>query len=126
MQCTAKSKRTGKQCKGWSVPGRTVCYQHGGATPRGMALPQTKTGRYSRDLPTRLAARYQESLSDPDLLALREEIALIDARLGDLLKRVDSGESGVLWDLLQKTYREFVMARNQGLPGVPVMTEKLS
>ena len=29
-QCTAKSKRSGKQCLKWAVRGRTTCHMHGG------------------------------------------------------------------------------------------------
>lgn len=125
-QCTATSKRTGNRCKARAVLGRTVCYHHGGATPRGFDLPQTKIGRYSRDLPARLSSRYQEALSDPDLLAMREEVALVDARLGDLLKRVDSGESGLVWDLLQKVYHEFVEVRGLGNEGAREAAAKLT
>ena len=31
-RCTARSKQTGEQCRGWAVPGLTVCHSHGGAT----------------------------------------------------------------------------------------------
>ena len=30
MQCTAKSKRTGEQCRGFAVKGKTKCRMHGG------------------------------------------------------------------------------------------------
>lgn len=73
------------------------CRMHGGKTPVGPALPQYKTGRYSKLLPARMAATYLEAAGDPDLLVLREEIALVYARLSDLLGRVDSGESGEAW-----------------------------
>lgn len=96
-QCTAKSKRTGERCKRPAIVGRTVCYHHGGKIPRGPALPQYKDGRYSKLLPARLAANYERAASDADLLVLREDIALVDTRLADLLGRVDSGESGEAW-----------------------------
>lgn len=32
-QCSAKSKRSGEQCKRWAVQGLTVCPMHGGLTP---------------------------------------------------------------------------------------------
>lgn len=97
MQCTAKSKQSGERCKRHAVPGRNVCAMHGGKTLVGAASPRFKTGRYSKYLPTRLAARYEEAANDPDLLAMREDIALIDSRLADILARVDTGESGSLW-----------------------------
>lgn len=94
--------------------GRTVCYHHGGKTPVGIASPSFKTGKYSRYLPARLSERYEEALSDSELLALREEIALVDSRLADLLTCVDSGESGHLWQLLKDTHGEMLEARAAG------------
>ena len=40
-QCTAKSKRSGKQCLKWAMRGRTTCHMHGG-TAKG---PITKAGK---------------------------------------------------------------------------------
>jgi hypothetical protein len=100
MQCTATVYKTGQQCKRRAVTGYKVCQVHGGKTPRGVASPHYKTGRYSKVLPARLAARYIESQADPRLLELRDDISLLDARLEDLLARVDTGESGALWGKL--------------------------
>lgn len=112
MQCGAKT-RSGEPCKSAAMDnGR--CRMHGGSTPMGMALPQFKTGRYSKVLPARLAARYQEALSDPALLELREEVSLLDARLSDLLQRVETGESGEVWKLLRAMFAEFNRARAAG------------
>lgn len=106
-KCTATSKRTGKRCGANAVKGRTVCYHHGGRTPRGADLPQTKTGRWSKDLPTRLAAKYHEALKDAKLLELRDELAIIDARLSDLLAGMDTGEAGAIWAALRKARKDF-------------------
>jgi hypothetical protein len=67
------------------------CRIHGGTTPHGFALPQTKTGEHSRYLPTRLAERYEEMLSDPELLTLWREVALLRTRLAELLGKLDDG-----------------------------------
>lgn len=90
--------------------GNGRCHKHGGATPRGLESPHTKHGRYSRDIPTRLAARYEEAQRDPMLLTLDQEIALIDARLTDVLGRVDTGESGALWKQAKAAYKVFAKA----------------
>jgi hypothetical protein len=76
---------------------------HGGLTPRGYGLPQTKHGRYSKDLPTRLAARYKQAVQDPDLLNLRSEIGLVDTRLAELVSGLDGEASSRLWDAVQAT-----------------------
>lgn len=41
MQCSAKSKRSQKQCLKWAVRGRSTCHMHGG-TSKG---PKTKRGK---------------------------------------------------------------------------------
>lgn len=81
------------------------CYMHGGKTPAGPALPQFHTGKYSKFLPARLTERYGEALTDSNLLALREEVSLLDARLADVLGRVDTGESGALWKAVDGAFR---------------------
>lgn len=101
-QCAAHSKRTGQQCRRPAMAGRTVCYHHGGATPIGATSPHFRSGRYSKYLPERLREKYQDAQQDPEILVLRDEIALADARLMDLLTRVDVGESGVLWKELKE------------------------
>lgn len=96
-QCAAKSKRSGVQCKRAATPGMSVCAIHGGKSLVGPAHPGFKTGRYSRLLPVRLQASYAAARNDPELLALRDDIALTDARIVDLLGKLDTGESGAAW-----------------------------
>jgi hypothetical protein len=69
--------------------GRSVCLAHGGRTPRGAASPHFKTGRYSRSLPGHLLAAYERALTDPKLLSLRDEVALTDAMIAELLRQLD-------------------------------------
>ncbi len=63
----------------------------------GPASPAWRTGRYSKHLPGRLAETYQQALSDSELLVLRDDIALLDSRIVELLKRVDTGGSEQGW-----------------------------
>ena len=94
-QCTAKSKQSGERCKRHASPGFTVCAIHGGKTPVGIAAPSFKHGRYSKHLPARLSERYEQAIHDPDLLVLRDEIAVVDTRIAELLGKVDTeGGSG--------------------------------
>lgn len=106
-KCTATSKRTGGPCKANAVVGRSVCYHHGGASRSGISHSGMQHGRYSKHLPTRMGERYQQALIDPELLAMREEVALLDARLADVMGRVDTGESGRVWAALQKAWRVY-------------------
>jgi hypothetical protein len=111
MQCCAKSKRSQQRCRRHATPGMMVCRFHGGKTPRGPALPQFRTGKYSKLLPARLVARYRTAARDPELLSLHSEIALVDARINDLLTRVDTGESRALWRAERQAHRAFKAAR---------------
>ncbi len=94
------------------------CKLHGGLTPTGFASPHTKHGRYSKHMPTRMLAEYEARKNDPDMLAMASEIALLDARLSDVLSRVDSGESGHLWQQLKDTYRALQDANRRGDTGM--------
>lgn len=110
--CGAKT-RSGAPCKRAPMAnGR--CKLHGGASLRGAAAPAFKSGRYSKYLPARLAERYQAAQTDTDLLALREEVGLTDARLADVLTRVDMGESGALWKTASQTFNELLTAQAMG------------
>lgn len=104
--CGAKT-RAGGQCRRAPMAnGR--CNLHGGKSLAGLAHPNATSLRYSKVLPERLLLRYQTAAADRELLVLREEIALVDARIEDLIRRVETGESGELWRLLQQTMAEAV------------------
>jgi hypothetical protein len=96
-RCKAWSLRNGRQCGSLCMVGKEVCYQHGGASPYGIASPNWVHGRSSKYLPVRMHETYLASMGDKELLALRHEISVIDARIDDLFQRVDIGESGHLW-----------------------------
>ncbi len=111
-KCGAKTK-SGKPCvKSPMENGR--CYWHGGPTPSGVASPNFKHGRYSKYIPERLSERYHESINDPEILALKMDISLVDARLDDLLSRVDTGESGALWKTAHSAFIDFRSANASG------------
>ena len=114
--CGAKT-RSGTPCQRAPMAnGR--CYMHGGATPRGFDLPQTTHGRYSKALPARMQAAYEDALNDPQLMDLKRSVAVIDLRLIDLLGRVDSGESGAVWRAIEKAFGELRDATARGKDGV--------
>lgn len=96
------------------MAGSNRCRMHGGKTPRGKDLPQTKHARYSEDLPDRLAERFEEAVADQELYDLHTETALLQARISDLLKRVDSGESGHLWRQLGQVWSLYMEALTIG------------
>lgn len=108
--CGAKT-RSGHPCKNSAMPnGR--CRMHGGKSLKGIASPTATAGlKYSRYLPNRLLERYEQTINDPAMLELGNEIALTDSRLADLLTRVDTGESGALWATLKRAWREYQHAK---------------
>jgi hypothetical protein len=79
---------------------------HGGASLVGIASATFKHGRYSKHLPSRLAGRYAEALADPQLLELRDEIALIGTRQSELLTHLASGNSLQRWQEAKSAYEE--------------------
>lgn len=83
---------------------------HGGKSVEGAASGTFRTGRYSKYLPARLAGKYEASQNDPDLLALRDEVSIVDSRIAELLERIDTGESQAQWDLLQGLHTQLLAA----------------
>lgn len=114
--CQAYSQQTGLQCKKNAVEGKRVCRYHGGLTPAGKDSPNWKHGRYSKYLPANMLQRVKEAGNDPDLLSLREEITLIDARLMQLLERVEDGGGTTNWQTLNRTWRALLNAQRQRVP----------
>ena len=99
-------------CQGQPMPnGR--CRMHGGKSHVGVAVATFRHGRHSKYLPARLLARYHEALSDPERLALHDELALTDARLADVLTRVDTGESGARWQAVQRACDRYADRRGE-------------
>lgn len=108
--CGAKLRKKEAHCR-MSAMANGRCRIHGGMTPAGIALPQTASGRYSRHLPTRMIDKYEAAKNDPELLVMRDEVALLDSRLADVLGRVDSGESGKAWALLKSLFADYRKAK---------------
>ena len=92
-RCRARTRNGAGPCRqpGMAPSGR--CRLHGGKTPRGLANPNTRTGRYSADLPTRVAARYESALSDPNLLSVRDDIALLQGAIADIMVELREAEN---------------------------------
>ena len=104
-RCTATAKRTGQRCRNPAVAGFTVCRHHGagGKTNPGERPPVT--GRHSKWLPRDLLARYQAGLRDPALLELKDEIAVLDARIAQVGARLGTGEGQAAWAALRDVHQ---------------------
>lgn len=113
--CGAKT-RSGGKCHSRPMPnGR--CRLHGGKTPGGLNSPNLKHGRHSKYLPKNLLATYKEALQDQNLLQLHDEIALIDARLAEVLGKVQAGKDLNQWESIQTEFAGLLTAL-QGIPAV--------
>lgn len=106
-QCTAMSKRSGVQCKGIAVtdsPGQK-CRMHGGASASiGAANKAFKSGRHSKYLPSRLDQLYREAKSNPELLEMSDHIALLEARLQEVLATSAAGDPVPKWSELADAF----------------------
>lgn len=80
VQCTAKSKTTGNQCKNAPIKGGTVCRIHGGGAPQVKAVA---------------ARRILEALVGPALVELRRLVR--DPTVNDTVKL------GAVRDILDRT-----------------------
>jgi len=66
---------------------------HGGRSLAGVAHPNFKHGRYSKYLDGTLREAYEEALGEP-AESHAEEIALVEARITELLATIDTGQGG--------------------------------
>lgn len=119
--CGAKT-RSGKPCQSLPVlGGNGRCRMHNGHAAKGVANPAFKTGKYSKYMPARLLDRYHDAVADPALLELDHEIALVDARVADLLTRVDTGDAAKNWKQAREindTIQEALLNENYGAVAV--------
>lgn len=104
--CGAQYK-DGNVCRRRPVTGRNRCARHGGKSAVGINSGQYKTGKYSKYLPARLLEKYDTASNDPDLLSLKDEIALVDSRLADLLTKIDTGDSASIFKRLHAAWKEY-------------------
>jgi hypothetical protein len=114
MRCKARSKRSGEQCKKDAMLGREVCLAHGGRSPLGVASPNLKHGRSSKDLPTRLCPRYHEFIADRRYTELRDEVAVIDVLISQSLCALDTGDSSWFRKELHSTWKALEKVRRDG------------
>lgn len=106
--CGAKTRNGGKCGNPGSGRGGR-CRLHGGKSLAGPAHPNFKHGRAStvvRSLPDRLRRAFDASYEDGDILSMRTEIALSDARLAELVEKIDTRETGEAWASAQEGLRD--------------------
>lgn len=110
------SRRTGFPCRGKAMAnGR--CRFCGGNAKRGAAHPRWKGGAYSKYMPRDVAGRYRDAMTDPDLLSARDEIALVQLRIQDLMGKLQEGGTADLWQSLRQEFADVRAAISAGDAG---------
>lgn len=101
----AKTK-TPCQCRILCANGRCGLPGHGGGHVKG----PLKHGRYSKFLPTRLAARYEAAINDDVLEYLRENVAVVVAMTQGKFQEFGEHSSAELWKAAQKACKAALAA----------------
>lgn len=108
-QCLSKAHRTGEQCRNRALPPTTRCKRHGGMSLRGPAHPRFKHGRDSslmQALPKHMREVFGKTMKRDDLVHLRGEISLLEAREVELLQQLQGGGSEEFWKKIRKLRHE--------------------
>lgn len=109
-RCQAWNRNAGRQCMRPQLPGVEVCRYHGGLSLGGVASPRFKHGKYSKYAPENTLEKYHIMLADPEILNLSNEIALIDARIAEILEGLNTNVNSVTIVELEGTYNAMVAA----------------
>lgn len=83
-----------------------ACHYHGGKSLKGAASPRFKHGRYSDYFPKGYADMFEASMSDPDMLSLLPNLALIDTYMKQVASSVDDINFGDSYKSIMKLYRK--------------------
>lgn len=107
-----------RKCPNPKVTNRNTCRMHGGTAKRGPASHKWKgKGIYSKAMPRAVQKNFEQIITDPTLLVMRREIALLSHRSEELLARIYDQDdedgpkaSAERWRAVQKTWREYQRA----------------
>jgi hypothetical protein len=66
---------------------------------------------YSEYLPQRIRDRINKVIGNPEILSMHQDIAVVNALLGDVSAQMDTGESGALWRKLRVMHSELKKAK---------------
>lgn len=83
------------------------CAVHGGKTPGGVASVHWRHGRHSKHLGPVLGPLVAEAMADPDRHSMEQELALIDARLAQLLASIEGKDGPSAWGRLAEELDRF-------------------
>lgn len=107
-RCSARSKRSGEQCRNRPLTGRGTCRMHGGKAGRPI-----EHGRYSA-LAGPLGDAYRSSVADANLLDPREPLAVLDALTKAQAARMEACDSPKFRGIALALVAELLSARKVG------------
>lgn len=93
-----------------SHPGQGPCHYH---ERFGIRNFNFKYGKYAT-LPDKLLKRYEAAQEDPTLMSLRTDIALIDARLSEIVETLDTGGCRVDIEAAQAAFSDVIKQVHAG------------
>lgn len=82
--------------------------------------------QYSPDLPDHLQERYRQATLDPDLMAMRQDIAIMRSLIGNCLNRMKvGGESGKVWKEVKEQAKAVLDAQGDPIKAKATLTKLL-
>lgn len=109
--------RAGTPCDQTILGPSGRCRMHSPGTLRGAAHHSYRHGRYTQDLPTGLVPRYRSARADPDALASRDELALVDVRLAEAVAELGKNDGAATFAAVAVTVARVQAARAKGAAG---------
>jgi hypothetical protein len=104
----SRMSQKGTPCKKNKMPGSRACIFHSGTKrARGRkshVLARGEISRLEEFVPPEISSLIARAREDPELLSIRQDVALLDARRAILAGRLYTGESGSLWAALNKQW----------------------
>jgi len=76
------------------------CDLHFGKVKRGIDHQSFKHGKWSKVLPKGMGKDFDEMMNDPDYLKLKDDIALVNTQITQLMKDFEQGTDGYTWKKL--------------------------
>jgi hypothetical protein len=114
-KCGGRLWRTNppRYCRRNPVKGKDKCRLHGGNAPIGIANGAYRDGRFSKHLPAGdLRNKYKRIVTNPDVISLRDDVALIQTRQALLLERLGDVSSPA-WDEALAAYNASEKAKGR-------------
>lgn len=104
------------------------CVKHGGASARGLAHPNYRTGEYQQsgrygNIPAKMLTKLVDSLDDPEYLSNKDEIAVVTALIDEQLALLELANGDEVAE--KHIYRELkkLIALRQTLTAAQLKTE---